>query len=239
VEQLPPTYVPEDSFTLVPEMKPKIPKIVVRRGRPRRHENDAARQRAFYGKRKRAAQRQQDKVWHRSQQTTWETPPPFFAAINRLFHCTLDVAADPQTAKCARYFTPTEDGLAQEWPAATVWMNPPYKKGLIDRWVEKAYKSSLCGTTVVSLVPARVGSLWWRTYVRQGEIHEVPTRLAFLLDGQRKDSAAFPCVLVIFYPPEAPRVPSATVEQALLEEYQQRTRRRRPRQTPCLDLTLP
>ena len=41
----------------------------------------------------------------------WETPQDFFDELNREFHFNLDVCALPENAKCARYFTPEQDGL--------------------------------------------------------------------------------------------------------------------------------
>ena len=47
--------------------------------------------------------------------TTWATPQSFFDALNAQFHFTLDVAALPTTAKCARFFTPEIDAMTQDW----------------------------------------------------------------------------------------------------------------------------
>lgn len=52
-----------------------------------------------------------------SSRDDWETPPEFFAALNEEFRFTLDVCALPETAKCAAYFTPEDDGLSRAWIA--------------------------------------------------------------------------------------------------------------------------
>lgn len=54
----------------------------------------------------------------------WETPPEFFAALDAEFHFTLDACATSDNAKCARYYTPDENGLSQNWSKETVWCNP-------------------------------------------------------------------------------------------------------------------
>lgn len=52
-----------------------------------------------------------------SSRDDWETPPDFFAELNEEFHFTLDACALPETAKCAAYFTPEDDGLSKAWNA--------------------------------------------------------------------------------------------------------------------------
>ena len=46
------------------------------------------------------------------------TPQDFFDRLNALWAFDLDVCATPENAKCARYFTKEQDGLAQEWGGA-------------------------------------------------------------------------------------------------------------------------
>ena len=56
-----------------------------------------------------------NKVLLSSNRHDWETPPDFFAELDREFHFTLDPCAEPETAKCAKYYTKEDDGLAQDW----------------------------------------------------------------------------------------------------------------------------
>lgn len=70
-----------------------------------------------------------------SKTDNWATPQWLFDQLNKEFHFTLDVCADPQNAKCARYFTREQDGLSKEWDG-TVWCNPPYGR-TIGLWVKK------------------------------------------------------------------------------------------------------
>jgi hypothetical protein len=66
------------------------------------------------------------------------THPDDFAAWNDRFRFTIDVAASPHNTKVPdRYFTETEDGLAQSWAGERVWCNPPYSD--IGAWVRKAW----------------------------------------------------------------------------------------------------
>ena len=50
-----------------------------------------------------------------SKNMCWCTPPDFFAELDREFHFELDPASTDKSAKCAKYFTPDDDGLKQDW----------------------------------------------------------------------------------------------------------------------------
>jgi phage N-6-adenine-methyltransferase len=98
----------------------------------------------------------------------WATPQSFFDACNRIFSFTLDVCATAENAKCERFYTEADDGLAQEW-VGTCWMNPPYGR-TIGKWMRKAWESAQKGATVVCLVPARVDTKWWHDYAARGQV---------------------------------------------------------------------
>jgi len=132
-------------------------------------------------------------VHYSSKTELWETPQDFFNKLNDEFGFELDVCALPENAKCRKYYTPSENGLLQEWKGVC-WMNPPYGR-VIGEWVEKAYESAQDGATVVCLVPARTDTKWWHDYCMKGEIRFVRGRLKF---GGAKDNAPFPSAVVIF-----------------------------------------
>lgn len=124
----------------------------------------------------------------------WETPQAFFDDLNKEFGFTLDVCATPGNAKCERYFTREEDGLAQAW-SGVCWMNPPYGRE-IEKWVKMAYASGRMGVTVVCLLPARTDTKWFQDYcLRSKDIRFVRGCLKF---GGSKNSAPFPSVVVVF-----------------------------------------
>ena len=50
-----------------------------------------------------------------SKKLDWCTPADFFAELDQEFHFNLDPAATDKSAKCARYFTPADDGLKENW----------------------------------------------------------------------------------------------------------------------------
>ncbi|HWR31370.1 MAG TPA: DNA N-6-adenine-methyltransferase [Negativicutes bacterium] len=128
-----------------------------------------------------------------SESPEWETPQPFFNALNEIFGFTVDVCATKDNAKCQRYFTPEQNGLAHEWKGVC-WMNPPYGRE-IGKWVKKAYESSQAGATVVCLLPARTDTSWFQDYCMKGEIRFLRGRLKF---GGSKNNAPFPNAIVVF-----------------------------------------
>ena len=123
----------------------------------------------------------------------WATPKDFFDKLNAEFNFDLDVCANDENAKCAKYFTAETDGLAQEWKGSC-WMNPPYGRE-IGKWMRKAYESARGGVTVVCLVPARTDTRWWHDYAIRGEVRFIKGRLKF---GASKNSAPFPSAVIIF-----------------------------------------
>lgn len=138
-----------------------------------------------------------------SETTEWETPQWLFDQLNAEFHFTLDVCAISENAKCPRYFTPEINGLSQSWAGEVCWMNPPYGRG-IELWVEKAYKESLNGATVVCLLPARTDTKYYHRFIwdkeknrpREGvEVRFLEGRLKF---GGAKNGAPFPSMIVVF-----------------------------------------
>lgn len=127
----------------------------------------------------------------------WETPQEFFDELDAEFHFDLDVCALPENAKCARYFTPEDDGLSQPWNGVC-WCNPPYGSK-VGEWVRRARFASAVGATVVMLLPARTDTRWFHDYIygkKNVEIRFVRGRLKF---GGCKNSAPFPSMVVIFH----------------------------------------
>ena len=131
-----------------------------------------------------------------SKSDEWATPQTFFDRLNRVFHFDLDVCATPDNAKCAVFFTPETDGLAQPWTGHRCWMNPPYGRE-IRRWVQKADEEAEKGCLVVGLLPARTDTAWWHEHVvHRADVHFLRGRLRF---GTASESAPFPSAVAIWH----------------------------------------
>lgn len=131
-----------------------------------------------------------------SSRMTWATPQQWYDYLNLEFGFTLDPCCVPETAKCAKYYTPEDDGLAHSWAGERVFMNPPYGRE-IGAWMRKAYTEARDGhALVVAFVPARVDTAWWHEYaVKATEIRFPKGRVKF---AGATHSAPFPIAIVIY-----------------------------------------
>lgn len=127
----------------------------------------------------------------------WETPDNIFEHWHNIFDFDLDVCALPENAKCFNYITPEQDALVKPW-AQKNWMNPPYGRGEIDKFVKKAYEESLLGKTIVALIPVSTDTKWWNKYVTKADhIFYYPHRINFLRNGIVVKGVSFaPCVVI-------------------------------------------
>jgi site-specific DNA-methyltransferase (adenine-specific) len=125
----------------------------------------------------------------------WETPQELFDELDREFGFTLDPCATAENAKCAKYHTPSEDGLARDWTGETVFCNPPYGRRQ-DAWVRKCREHGAGGGVAVMLIPARTDTARFHDLILgNAEIRFLRGRLKF---GGAKDSAPFPSMVVVF-----------------------------------------
>ena len=148
---------------------------------------------------------QTQQVMFSSKSNDWETPQHFYDKLNKEFGpFTLDPCATEKSTKVSEhYFTPSDDGLFQDWDGQTVFMNPPYGRE-IKAWIKKAYSESLKpDTKVVCLIPARTDTKYWHKFcMKASEIYFVKGRLHFENKGAEQTNAApFPSAVVIFRGP--------------------------------------
>lgn len=146
-----------------------------------------------------------DKIHFSTGKDNWGTPQDFFDKLDKEFHFTLDPCADAQNHKCKKYFTAADDGLNQDWSGETVFCNPPYSRKTKHNpgqhaWVEKCYRESQKGSTVVMLIPARTDTIMFHDFILgKAEIRFIKGRLSFEVAGVKsKDPAPFPSVVIVY-----------------------------------------
>ena len=125
---------------------------------------------------------------YRSKQD-YATPAAFLEAITQrlgIVRFVFDFAADTENATAPAWWAVTDDALthsAEEWATKTSggwgWLNPPYTR--IGPWARQCAAVRRCGGRVALLVPAAVGSNWFRDAVDgQALVLLLNGRLAFM-----------------------------------------------------------
>ena len=126
--------------------------------RARLHATNADRQRAY--RTRKAAYRK--RLMSITKPPEWFTPAYLVDAARAVLGTIdLDPASSDEAqevVRATRYFTRETDGLLTPWPAgARTWMNPPYSRGVIAQFVERARKHD--GPTVL-LTNNQTDSRW-------------------------------------------------------------------------------
>lgn len=152
----------------------------------------------------------------------WSTPQALVDFLNDEFHFTIDVCATRGNAKVGRFFVPVLesvplhalpqgserlysgaiglDGLAHPWASEVFWMNPPYSRGSVERWVAKAVTETTAAMNPargVSLVRADTSADWWRDYVSDFA-KEVRFTKRIVFEGAGGAAYPFPTALVVW-----------------------------------------
>ena len=101
---------------------------------------------------------------------SWGTDPVIFNAMNKEFNFSLDAAANHKNNKVPNnYLTKEDDALSKDWEYEilkvtsrnlNVWINPPYGKGYIKKFMQKCIEQKEKGVTSVLLVPATLDAQW-------------------------------------------------------------------------------
>ena len=141
---------------------------------------------------------------------SWGTPDSFMEYMKNEFWFVpdLDAAATEENKKAKYCYTEELDSLTQKW-YGQVWLNPPYGKVLLPKFLDKCneeIKSGRIGQMFV-LIPARTDTKWFHEKVMRGasEIYLIKGRFNFvsptLIEGA---NAPFPSMLVRYLHPNHP-----------------------------------
>lgn len=103
-------------------------------------------------------------------ETVVATPQSFVDAAAKRYgrRIMIDLAASPHNAKARRFLTKEDDSLSLPWANeiddGAGWLNPPYDH--IGLWAAKCDTECHGGATrVMFLVPASVGSNWFKNFI--------------------------------------------------------------------------
>ena|ERR1700722_19668334 len=117
------------------------------------------------------------------QKDLWETPPHIFEQLDREFNFSLDPCCEEHTAKCTKFFTKEDNGLNKCWSGESVFVNPPYSRGNIDKWVKKCLEESkeAYPNLIVGLLPVSTSANWFHKYiVGHAELRFIKQRIRFV-----------------------------------------------------------
>jgi phage N-6-adenine-methyltransferase len=132
------------------------------------------------------------------------TPPSLFKRLDDRFHFDVDAASTPQNKLCkfsfCRGYT---DALLMDWCLAgdVFFCNPPYARGMIEKFLSKAYTESLKGAIMVLLLPGDIGTQWFHKYCfKAAEWIIIEGRVKFNdIDGNpSKGSPQFGSICIVF-----------------------------------------
>lgn len=134
----------------------------------------------------------------------WETPQDLFDKLNEEFNFNIDVCATYKTNKCEHFYGQYHpegfiDAIEQPWAEAICWMNPPYSRGNIEKFMEKAYNESLKGAIVVGLVRLDPSAGWFKRWVDgcATDVRMLARRVKFV---GAPSAYNFPCCVVVYNP---------------------------------------
>jgi phage N-6-adenine-methyltransferase len=88
-----------------------------------------------------------------------------------------------RAVKAAHYFTEATNGLVQEWRARSVWLNPPYGRMLMARFVAKLLDELQAGRTssAIMLTHSFTDTAWWQSaYARADAVCFPRGRIRFV-----------------------------------------------------------
>lgn len=125
------------------------------------------------------------------------TPKEIFDMINKAIQIdghpafTLDACATIRNCKVKKYFTKQQNGLVQSWKGETVWCNPPYSRGNLEKWVKKAYlEAAFNDVFSVLLVPANVGTGWFHDWGSKSLVRFITGRITH--EDDNRERSKFP-----------------------------------------------
>lgn len=142
---------------------------------------------------------------------SWSTPDWLFAALHQEFWFSIDAAASENNHKKAAYITEEMNALEMEhwadcWHGFLhlehqyAWINPPYSRGMIKAFMEKAYEQChKYKINSVLLVPATPDAGWWPKnateirFITSGRVSFIHPITKKSVNGNTKGSA-----LIIF-----------------------------------------
>jgi len=116
----------------------------------------------------------------------WKTPQGLLKALSYVYKFTLDpTPLDP----CPKF-----DGLSMSWKNERVFLNPPYDKKQLPKFIEKSIHEDV--QLLVALLPAKTDTKWFHCMMNSKKFTFVflSGRLSF---GDKNGRAPFPSMIAV------------------------------------------
>lgn len=109
---------------------------------------------------------------------TWQTPPWLYAWLDSLYGFNLDAAASDEHHLCDKFFTKENSALNQDWGGAgtVAFCNPPYSRGMKEKFLNKAVEQRTKGVTSVFVIPSLPSEGWFP--------HDTANHIMFIKGGR-------------------------------------------------------
>jgi len=139
----------------------------------------------------------------------WGTPDDLFKVLHKEWSFNLDAACkgDNVRRECPHgwFIDRNLDALDRDWlvhgasKPYIAWLNPPYSRGKIGKFMAKAYLESTKGTVVVCLVRDDPSAKWYQNWVdgKATQVRRLKHRVKF---KGAKSAYPFPVCVVIYTP---------------------------------------
>jgi phage N-6-adenine-methyltransferase len=173
--------------------------------RAREAQNAVDRRDPFYHTEREVVVSPKPHVAHNSGDNEWYTPAPFVEAARTVMgRFDLDPASSEianRTVQAARIFTAEDDGLAQEWPVGTIWMNPPYAQPLMGQFADRFAAEIRRGSEGVVLVNNATETAWFQTIAAECSAICFPKSRIRFLDPEGNPGAPLQGQAIIYCGP--------------------------------------
>lgn len=137
----------------------------------------------------------------------WYTPDAYLDAARTVLG---SIETDPASCESAQkrvraktYFVKAQDGLAQSWHG-TVWLNPPYARGLISKFVDKLLAELDAGnvTAAILLTNNETEARWFQRAASVASYVSFPNKRIRFLRPHGKSSAPLQGQALFYFGPD-------------------------------------
>lgn len=98
---------------------------------------------------------------------SYGTPQWLFDFLDQEYEFDIDLCASDINHKCDSYFTIENNALEKSWSfyGSVGFCNPPYSRGLKEKFLNVARKEMDLGFSTVFVIPADVSNVYWRDLI--------------------------------------------------------------------------